>query len=61
MSDREPAEKRTVEHSDELLRKSRRLIDELEFILDKLEERPPKAERIGRAKGDQQGDDARSG
>ena len=45
MSERESSEKRTVEHTDELLQKSRRLIDELEFILEKMHEgpRPPKA------------------
>jgi hypothetical protein len=42
MSEREPPEKQTVKHTDELLRKSRRLIDELEFILKKLDRSPPK-------------------
>jgi hypothetical protein len=36
MSPNELPEKRTVARTDELLRKSRRLIDELEFILEKL-------------------------
>jgi hypothetical protein len=42
MTNRESPEKRTVERTDELLQKSRRLIDELEFILDNLQCDPKK-------------------
>ena len=60
MSDREPPEKRTVERSDELLQKSRRLIDELEFILEKLNHDPQRANLNDRAKRGDKGEDARS-
>jgi hypothetical protein len=60
MSDREPPEKRTVERSDELLQKSRRLIDELEFILDKLNSDPQRAKTKNRAKRGDKGEAARS-
>ena len=59
MSDREPPEKRTVERSDELLQKSRRLIDELEFILDRLNREPQRAKAKNRASRGEQGEDAR--
>jgi hypothetical protein len=54
MSERESPEKRTVEHTDELLQKSRRLIDELEFILEKMHEEPrkPKARPANQSEGD---------
>jgi hypothetical protein len=60
MSDREPAEKRTVERSDELLQKSRRLIDELEFILDKLNREPQRAKSKNRGRRGDKEEDARS-
>jgi hypothetical protein len=59
MSDREPPEKRTVERSDELLQKSRRLIDELEFILEKLNSDPQRAEAKNRSKRGEKGEAAR--
>jgi len=54
MTDQESSEKRTVEQTDELLQKSRRLIDELEFILEKLHEDPrrPKARPPSSGGGD---------
>jgi hypothetical protein len=60
MSDREPPEKRTVERSDELLQKSRRLIDELEFILDRLNREPRRPEHKDRPSRGERGEDARS-
>ena len=48
MSEREPPEKQTVKHTDELLKKSRRLIDELEFILRRLDRSPPRTEARAR-------------
>jgi hypothetical protein len=60
MSDREPPEKRTVERSDELLRKSRRLIDELEFILEKLDTEPQRAELTNRSQRGEKGEAVRS-
>jgi hypothetical protein len=60
MSQNESAEKRTVEQSDELLQKSRRLIDELEFILEKV----PRSQRHSAPPDDQnreqEGEPARS-
>jgi hypothetical protein len=50
MNDRESPEKRTVERTDELLKKSRRLIDELEFILENLQEDPQRANAESRQK-----------
>ena len=61
MPDREPPEKRTVKRSDELLQKSRRLIDELEFILEKLNRDQQRANPKDRAKRGDTGEDARSG
>ena len=52
MHDRESSEKRTVERTDELLQKSRRLIDELEFILESLQEDPQRAHKECRNEGD---------
>jgi hypothetical protein len=60
MSDREPPEKRTVERSDELLQKSRRLIDELEFILEKLNSDPQPAQSKNRGERGEKGEGARS-
>lgn len=60
MSDRELPEKRTVERSDELLQKSRRLIDELEFILEKLDRDSQRAKPKNRARRGDNGKDARS-
>jgi hypothetical protein len=60
MSDREPVGKRTVERSDELLQKSRRLIDELEFILDKLNREPQRAKLNNRGRRGEKEEDARS-
>ncbi len=56
MTDRESPEKRTVERTDELLQKSRRLIDELEFILDNLQEAPHRASKESRSESDSSGD-----
>jgi hypothetical protein len=55
MTDRESPEKRTVERTDELLQKSRRLIDELEFILENLQEDPQRAKDEGCSKSGQGG------
>jgi hypothetical protein len=60
MNDREPPGKRTVEQSDELIRKSRRLIDELEFILEKLQEDPQPDPKKNRPHGDEGGSAVRS-
>ncbi len=60
MTDRESPEKRTVERTDELLQKSRRLIDELEFILDNLQEAPQRAKNENRTESDSSGGGARS-
>jgi hypothetical protein len=60
MTDRKPPGKRTVERSDELLQKSRRLIDELEFILNKLNRDPQRAKPNNGAKRGETGEDARS-
>jgi hypothetical protein len=59
MTDRESPEKRTVERTDELLRKSRRLIDELEFILENLQEDPQRAHTESRRESDSSGGSAR--
>jgi hypothetical protein len=59
MSERDPPEKRTVERSDELLQKSRRLIDELEFILEKLNSDPQRPQAKNRAKRGEKGEAAR--
>jgi hypothetical protein len=56
MTDRESPEKRTVERTDELLQKSRRLIDELEFILDNLQRAPQRIKQEGRSESDSSGD-----
>jgi hypothetical protein len=60
MTDRESPEKRTVERTDELLQKSRRLIDELEFILENLQEDPQRAHEERRDEGDESGGGSRS-
>ncbi|MEX2140745.1 MAG: hypothetical protein WD894_15895 [Pirellulales bacterium] len=60
MNDRESSEKRTVERTDELLQKSRRLIDELEFILESLQEDPQRANKECRNESDSSGGGARS-
>jgi hypothetical protein len=60
MSEPEPPEKQTVRRTDELLKKSRRLIDELEFILERLHRRsPPKPKRKNQTSGNQGADAAR--
>ncbi len=61
MNEREPSEKRTVKQSDELLDKSRRLIDELEFILDRLDKGSRRKIKTGRTEGDRTEGGARSG
>ena len=60
MTEREPPEKRTVKRSDELLQKSRRLIDELEFILEKLDADPQRAQLKNRGLLGEKGEAARS-
>jgi hypothetical protein len=60
MTDQESPEKRTVERTDELLQKSRRLIDELEFILDNLQKAPHRVKKESRTQRDSSGRDARS-
>jgi hypothetical protein len=59
MSDQESQEK-TVEQTDELLQKSRRLIDELEFILEKLPRLSQRYPKHDRPRGDAAGETARS-
>jgi hypothetical protein len=53
MTNRESPEKKVVEKTDELLQKSRRLIDELEFILNNLhnDSQQPDCDRPGRDRG----------
>ena len=58
MTNRESPEKRTVERTDELLQKSRRLIDELEFILDSLQSDPKEPKDDRRTDGGDQGNTA---
>jgi hypothetical protein len=61
MNERESPGKRTVKQSDELLQKSRRLIDELEFILDRLDKGSRRKTKTGRTDSDRKEGGARSG